>query len=139
MQLARFLAFAMVVAFCAPFEAVALEQKDVDAFSSRPPSEACRRIDFDKVEVIPGIVNGTWFAVVSGMKPWSTMSVALVPLIYIDQPNYWGIEVVGCLTGISLPVLTPYVVTLPLQNSLGKKGIEIIGANQSKKFDVPPN
>jgi hypothetical protein len=138
MQFVRYLALSLVLAFCAPLKTVALEQMDVDAYSKRPPSESCRRVDFDKVEIIPGIVNGTWFAVVSGMKPWATMRVDLVPLIYIAQPDYWGIEVVGCLTGISLPMVSPYVATLPLQNFLGKKGIEIIGANQSKKFDVPP-
>lgn len=139
MRLSRLLALFFALAFCSPLSAETLDQKDVDSYSKRPPSESCRRLEFDKAEIVPGIVNGTWFAVVSGKKPWVTMRVDLVPLIYVRQPEYWGIEVVGCVTGISLPAVVPYVATLPLQNSLGTKGVEIMGAARSEKFDVPPH
>lgn len=103
-----------------------------------PVAESCRRIDFEKVEIRPGIVNNTWFAVVSGMKPWLNMEVRLIPLVYIRQPEYWGIEVVGCLPGIGLPVVAPYVVSIPLGGITGTKGIEIIGATRTEKREVPP-
>ena len=38
--------------------------------------------------------------------------VQLAPLIYIQQPDYWGIEVVGCQHGFGIPIMVPYSVTL---------------------------
>ena len=71
---------------------------------------------------------------VSGEKPYANMEVELSPLIYIQRPEYWGIEVVGHLPGgIRLPVMTPYTVSLPLAGLLGTKGIEIIGATRSER------
>jgi hypothetical protein len=94
------------------------------------------RFDFDTVKVVPGIVNGTWFLIVSGNKPYVTMRVDLSPRVYIRQPEYWGIEVVGCMSGIGLPAVTPYVAVLPLQGVIGTKGIEVIGATRSEKKDI---
>jgi hypothetical protein len=34
---------------------------------------------------------------VSGTKPLANMQVQLVPLVFIRQPEYWGIDVVGSL------------------------------------------
>ena len=65
------------------------------------------------------------------------MTVQLMPLIYIQQPEYWGIEVVGCQPGIGLPQTEPYHFTLDISHVLGKKGVEVIGATKSKKIDVP--
>src|SRR5215208_2982347 len=71
---------------------------------------------------------------VSGEKPYANMEVELSPLIYIQRPEYWGIEVVGHLPGgIRLPVMTPYTVSLPQAGLLGTKGIEIIGATRSER------
>ncbi len=103
-----------------------------------PNPESCRLIDFETVEVVPGIINGTWFVTVSGTKPWLNMKVELVPLLYVRQPEYWGIEVVGCLAGNGLPALAPYDVFLALAGVTGTKGIEIIGATSSEKREVPP-
>jgi hypothetical protein len=60
-----------------------------------------------------------------------------VPLIYIQQPEYWGIEVVGCLPGIGLPE-APYTISIPLDGITGTKGIEVIGATRSEKREFPP-
>ena len=67
------------------------------------------------------------------------MSVDLSPLVYIRQPEYWGIEVVGRLRG-GLPLLTevPYEVSLPLSGITGTRGVEVIGASHSEKLEVPP-
>lgn len=67
------------------------------------------------------------------------MEVSLRPHIYIQQPEYWGIEVVGCLPGFGIPALAPYTVALRLTGFLGKKGIEVIGATSSEKIEVPPD
>jgi hypothetical protein len=66
------------------------------------------------------------------------MEVQLEPLVFIRQPEFWGIEVVGRLPGgIGLPALAPYDVTIPLNGITGTKGIEVIGASRSKKIKVP--
>jgi hypothetical protein len=107
-------------------------------FSALPKAESCRLIDFTKCEVRPGFLPDTYVLIVAGLKPYVNMHVDLVPLIYIRQPEYWEIEVVGCLRGIGLPVLTPYTVSLPLDGVRGVQGIEVVGANRRKRVHVPP-
>ena len=114
-----------------------MKAQDLKAFESLPPSTTCRRIDFDKVQIVPGFIPKTFFLIVSGVKPWVTMEVSLVPLIYIDRPEYWGIEVIGCHYGIGLPQTAPYTVALEITHFLGTKGIEVIGATKSEKHAVP--
>ncbi|GGO66928.1 hypothetical protein [Nonomuraea cavernae] len=65
------------------------------------------------------------------------MKVRLSPLVYVQRPEYWGIEVIGMLPGIGLPALAPYTESLPLDSVLGTKGIEVIGAATRETFDVP--
>ncbi len=77
-----------------------MQESDLKRFESLPHSTSCRLIDFDDVRVVPGIVPKSFILIVSGTKPWVTMKVDLHPLIYIRQPEYWGIEVVGCQSGI---------------------------------------
>jgi hypothetical protein len=107
-------------------------------FQELPTSESCRLIDFEKVDIIPGIVNGTWILIVSGTKPYVNMKVGLFPLVYVRQPEYWVIEVVGCLLGVGLPTTEPYSFALPLESITGTEGIEVIGANKREKREVPP-
>jgi hypothetical protein len=114
-----------------------MEQRDLDLFKKMPPPESCRLIDFDKAVVVPGFIPKTFFLIVSGTKPWVTMDVSLRPRIYIVQPDYWGIEVVGCQSGIGLPQTAPYHVSLEITHVLGKAGIEVIGATNSLKIKVP--
>lgn len=106
-------------------------------FAKMPAPSSVRVIDFEKAEVHPGIVPKTYILVVSGTKPYVNMKVELVPLVYVRQPEYWGIEVVGSLPGVGLPTTAPYTVSLPLDGILGTKGIEVIGANKTEKIDVP--
>ena len=68
-------------------------------FEALPKPSSCRLIDFEKAEVRPGIVSGTYILIVNGIKPYLNMQVNLVPLVYVRQPEYWGIEVTGCLPG----------------------------------------
>src|ERR671912_2091684 len=84
-------------------------------FTDLPRADAYRRIDFERVEVRPGVAAGTYILVVSGTAPYANMRVELVPLVYVRRPKYWGIEVVGSLPGgIGLPAEAPYTVSLPL-------------------------
>jgi hypothetical protein len=107
------------------------------SFLKAPPSGSVRLINFTRAQVVPGIVPCTFFLIVSGTKPYLNMTVELKPLIYVQQPDYWGIEVVGSLHGIGIPVTAPYTVFIPLNHIIGKKGIEVIGANRKQKINVP--
>ena len=105
-------------------------------FDALPSAKSCRLIDFDKADLVAGAVPNSWILVVTGTKPWLNMEIRLSPLIYVTQPEYWGIEVVGCLPGIGLPAEAPYHITLPIQ-SWGSMGIEVLGAAKSKKIQIP--
>jgi hypothetical protein len=111
--------------------------EQLQAFQGSPQPESCRLIDFERAEVRV-LPNNRYLLVVSGTKPCINMKVELVPLVYIQQPEYWGIEVVGCLPGgICLPAIASYSVDL-LDPPLGSKGIEIIGASQRQVIEIPP-
>lgn len=114
-----------------------MKLQDIQTLQSLPASDTCRRIDFDSFDVVPGFVPNTFILIVTGKKPWSTMNVQLSPLVYIDRPDYWGIEVIGCQSGIGLPVTAPYTVALDISGVIGTKGIEVIGASRSEKRAVP--
>ena len=105
--------------------------------ASNPAPQSCRLIDFEKVDVRPGIIPNTFFLTVAGTKPCTNMRVELIPLVYVRCPEYWGIEVVGCLpNGICLTATEPYNVTIPLAGITGSRGIEVIGANKRQRCDV---
>jgi hypothetical protein len=108
-------------------------------FAASSASESVRLVAFETAEIVPGIINDTYFLIVSGTKPYLNMVIELSPLVYIRRPEYWGIEVVGYIPGgIGLPMIAAYTTdALPLNNLLGTKGIEVIGANRSVKIDVP--
>ena len=106
-------------------------------FLKAPAAGSVRLINFTRARVVPGFVPCTFFLIVSGTKPFLNMTVELSPLIYIRQPEYWGIEVVGALHGIGIPVTAPYTVFIPLNGILGTKGIEVIGARKKQTIDIP--
>src|SRR4028119_205625 len=73
-----------------------------------------------------------------GTKPYANLSVDLSPLVYIRQPEYWSIEVVGRLRGgILLPAEVPYEVSLPLSGITGTAGVEGTGATRPEKRGAP--
>ena len=115
-------------------------QMQLREFEALPQPSSCRLTDFDEAEVRPGIVSGTYILIVRGTKPYLNMEVNLTPLVYIRQPEYWGIEVIGCLRGgIGLAAPTaPYIASLGLNGTIGTQGIEVIGATRSEKISVPP-
>ena len=116
-----------------------MNEAQLEALARLPASQSCRIIDFEKAEII--VLESfppQYVLVVLGTKPYLNMKVDLVPLVYIQQPEYWGIEVVGCLPGIGLPATAPYAISLPLAGHTGKQGIEVIGASKHQKIQVPP-
>ncbi|MET1112586.1 MAG: hypothetical protein ABWX67_13770 [Allosphingosinicella sp.] len=102
-------------------------------------AQSVRRIPFKTAKVVTGIVSGTYILIVSGETACINMKVRLSPLIYVRCPEYWGIEVLGelqgghCIIGI---VPTPYQVFIQLNGITGSKGIEVLGAGQSKRIKV---
>jgi hypothetical protein len=115
-------------------------QLQLREFEALPKPSSCRLIDFKEAEVRPGIVSGTYILIVRGTKPYLNMEVNLSSLVYVRQPEYWGIEVIGCLPGgIGLPATEPYIAILALNGTIGTQGIEVIGATRSEKISVPPN
>jgi hypothetical protein len=102
------------------------------SFESLPCALACRRIDFDLIEVREA-AGGSRLLLVSGIKPWAYLRVTLEPMAYREMPDFWVIEVVGRLAASGLPVLVDHCVALPLESFRGRKGIEIVGATKSER------
>ncbi len=119
-----------------------MNERQIKDYQRLPQSGACRLIDFDEVDVvILEIFPPQHVLIVSGTKPYLNMKVSLRPRTYIQQPEYWGIEMVGCPPGFGLPALAPYTVSIRLAGFIGTKGIEVIGATRSEKIelgDLPP-
>lgn len=112
----------------------------VELATSLSPTQSCGLAPFEWAEVTtvgpPGATEH--LLVVSGTLPVFNMSVELVPLSYIQRPDYWGIEVVACLPGeIMLPALRPYTVWLGVTDLVGTEGIEVIGAEGTRRFELP--
>lgn len=111
---------------------------DLTAYQQLPAPESCRLVDFDQARVITlRIFPPRHILTVTGTKPFLNMDVDLVPRQFIRRPEYWGIEVVGCLNDPSPAVLTPYSVSLELNGTIGTQGIEIVGASRSERIDIP--
>lgn len=115
-------------------------QPDYAPMTDLPAPTSTRLIDFDTVEIHTlESLPPQHVLVVSGTKPYINMEVTLEPLVFIRQPEYWGIEVVGRLPGgIGLPALAPYQVSIPLAGITGTQGIEVIGATRKERRDIPP-
>lgn len=105
-------------------------------FAAAPAAESFRRIHFDSAEVVSDFPGG-YTLIVRGEAPCLNMEVSLSPLIYIDCPEYWGIEVIGSLRGnICLTAMKPYVVAIPLNGITGSRGIEVLGPRRSERIEV---
>jgi hypothetical protein len=106
---------------------------------ARPPASTFRLIDFEEATILNlATFPGRLALQVSGQKPYANMKVSLEPVVYVRQPEYWEIEVVGSLSGVGLPVVTPYTVTLPLAGTIGTRGIDVVGATTFQRFDILP-
>jgi hypothetical protein len=116
-----------------------MNEERMKEYEVLPKAESHRLIDFERAEILTLESFPPQFVLtVSGEKPYMNMEVSLEPLVYIRQPEYWGIEVVGHLPGgIGLPVVTPYTVSIPLSGIMGTRGVEVIGATRSERIDVP--
>jgi hypothetical protein len=110
------------------------------AATTDPPR--CRTVDFTTATVKPLASTGPvsspirYRLTVEGSAPSSDVSVSLRPLVYVQQPTYWGIEVTGCSSGTGLPVVVPYIATYDFTGPLGRCGVEVVGAGHRQRFDL---
>lgn len=109
----------------------------MQALLDLPSAQSCRLLSFENAHIVSGFVNGTYQVVVSGNAPCFNMDVQLLPRIHIRRPEWWAIEVVGCLPGVCLTAVRPYMESLPLQGLWGTLGIEVIGATGTRRFEKP--
>lgn len=102
--------------------------------------ETCQLVDFDTATVTPLATTGTSVRrrlTVTGTTPWADGEVSLSPLVYIRQPEYWGIEVTWCRSGdVGLPAERPFTVTYDFTGTLGTQGIEVIGENRRERITL---
>jgi hypothetical protein len=117
-----------------------VNEQAAQEYVSLPIPESQRLIDFEQAEVLTlESFPPQYLLAVSGTKPYLNMDVRLMPRVYIRQPEYWGIEVVGSLPGgIGLPALAPYSVSVRLNGTMGTRGIEVIGATRTETIELPP-
>lgn len=104
-----------------------------------PAAQSCRLLDFERADAVSLMIYPPPPAqlVVAGRKPFANMSVSLNPLRYDQPPEYWGIEVVGCMPPIGQPAIVPYAVELSLAGITGTRGIEVIGAGHTERIELP--
>jgi len=101
-----------------------------------------RLIDFDQAVVItPMIEPPQPRLVVNGVKPHPDMEISLRPLVYVSQPQYQGIQVVGAPAFYGdhvMPAIAPipFSVELDLIGITGTEGVEVIGATVTEQLAV---
>ena len=103
-------------------------------FQDAPASTTCRLVSFHSAQIVESKPPKL---VVKGTAPCLNMHVSLQPRIYIQCPDYWGIEVVGCLQGpFCLTAIKEFTETIVLDGIIGSEGIEVIGANDKEQIEV---
>jgi hypothetical protein len=118
----------------------AMDETELQSFQARPTPTSFRLLDFEDAQILTLRSFPPQFVLrVSGTKPFANMHVELVPAVFIRQPEYWTIEVVGSLRDIGLPALAPYTVSISLNGIVGTSGIEVTGATRSERFDLFPD
>ena len=100
-------------------------------------------IDFERAEVIsPMIYPPQPRLVVAGVKPNPEVDVTLVPLTYVSQPPYYGIQVVATISAdpgphVSQPIANvAFVAELDLEGCTGSEGIEVIGETKTEQLTI---
>ena len=98
----------------------------------------CYPIDFTGVDIEWYAGGGVYQLTVTGVKPYTNMEVSLSHEAYQGRPAFWRTLVIGCVkNGLLLPLASPYYVTMTLDQFVGTKGIEIVGASRQVRRAVP--
>jgi hypothetical protein len=96
-------------------------------------------LDFRKAVVAPGQAPGSLMLTVSGDKPRDAQrgaAVKLEPVNYKSQPEYWKIEVLWDAANANVPFVTPFTVSIAVDQCRGTKGIEVVGQSRSQKISI---
>jgi heat shock protein HslJ len=104
------------------------------------PGLTCRPGNFEQaiIERSADAEQPRWYLTVSGMESGGSTSLAAVT--YVDQPDYWAIEVRLCWRpDVAYPgAYFPFVTTIDLTGITGTKGVEAVGGSRSQRLEVPP-
>jgi heat shock protein HslJ len=117
--------------------------KTTTTTTTAPRPGACRPIDFTNAEVVlvsPPSTPARYSLTVAGMLPDTRHAARLQPVEYIQQPEFWLIQVLSCeVADVGAPVNTLFKISLDLTGHLGTRGIEVNGATRHQRIEVPPN
>jgi hypothetical protein len=98
----------------------------------------CYPIDFNGIAIEWYAGRGVYQLTVTGVKPYMNMDVSLSHEAYNGRPAYWRTVVIGCVkNGLLMPLVSPYYVTMNLDQFVGSRGVEIVGASRKVRRDVP--
>jgi len=118
------------------------EQSNKGVSQLSDTSERVNAVAFDSAELRAGPTMGQGlYLVVSGPAPTKGAHVRLLPVLGDSSPAYRRIDIVFEEHQVSdLPPSTVqplrYEKSMPLSGLAGTKGIELVGANGRKKFDL---
>ena len=100
--------------------------------------EAPLLLDFDDAELVPPEGPGPVVLRVRGQAPCLNMVVRLVPVRYIQQPDYWVVHIIGDLHGgVCLEAVRDYDEILA-PAPLGKRGVVVVGNTKRERLENPP-
>ena len=98
----------------------------------------CYPIDFTGIDIDYYAGRRVYQLTVTGMKPFTNMDVSLSHEAYNGRPAYWRTVVIGCVkNGLLIPIAAPYYVTMNLDQFVGSRGVEIVGASRKVRRAVP--
>ena len=93
-------------------------------------------LDFEDAQLVPMQSPGSGVALrVRGQAPCLNMVVRLIPVRYIDQPDYWVVHVVGDIRGgMCLTAIRNFDEVL-VPAPLGKKGVVVVGETKRQRLE----
>ena len=98
----------------------------------------CYPIDFNGIAIEWYAGRGVYQLTVTGVKPYMNMDVSLSHEAYNGRPAYWRTVVIGCVkNGLLMPLASPYYITMNLDQFVGSRGVEIVGASRKVRRDIP--
>jgi len=73
--------------------------------------------------------DGSVILKVAGQAPSAGMTLEVRPVVYIMQPDYWQMALVGCLPKdvAAAAVVTSFAAEVALHGAVGSKGIDLSG------------
>jgi hypothetical protein len=98
----------------------------------------CYPIDFSRIDIEWYAGRGVYQLTVTGVKPYMNMDVSLSHEADNGRPAYWRTVVIGCIkNGLLMPLASPYYITMNLDQFVGSRGVEIVGASRKVRRDIP--